>query len=106
MTLEGSWDWKRGLAECYIVGRDLPDVRECYGQATHKHTEGDSCSQCDGQHAHRWVRCIVINGGWPDIATRCLSCGGRKCDNAGCSGRRHHPDAHIYANGRIQEVGK
>lgn len=99
-------DWETNLKRINIVGRDLPDVWECYGAATHRHTETSHCTQCDGSHKHDWVRCLVLNGYYPAIATRCLVCGGRKCDNSSCSGRRHHSDAHIYANGLVQEVGK
>ena len=105
---KGSWQWR--LARIQIVGRDLPEVHECYGGHDSKAAKllyGDvkECPQCDGKHRHEWVDCLVLNGVYPEVATRCRICGGRKCDRSSCSARRHHRDAHTFANGRVEKVG-
>jgi hypothetical protein len=96
------WAEKYAFPDLVVVGRDIPDVGEC-----HVHRDGSTCAQCDGSHVHEWSECVVLNknGGFIGKANRCRVCGARKCDNAGCQGRRHHEDAHIYASGRVQAVG-
>ena len=89
------------LDRIIVVGRDLPDVPECFG---HKELT-ESCPQCDGSHRHQWRRCLVVQGDSFDIARRCLVCGGRACDVA-CIERRHHAGPHIAPNGRVRMVGK
>jgi hypothetical protein len=91
------------LSRILIVGRDLPDVRECYGAASHR--DGGVCSQCDGSHKHEWIRCLVIHGDVPAVARRCRICGGRACD-VSCIERRHHRGPHIAPNGAMREVGR
>jgi hypothetical protein len=90
------------LSRILVVGRDLPDVMECYGLASHR--DGGTCAQCDGSHHHEWVRCLVVHGDRPDIARRCRICGGRGCD-AACIERRHHRGPHIAPNGAMRQVG-
>jgi len=88
------------LSRILLVGRDLPDVQECYGHRE----EPWACPQCDGSHKHEWVRCLVVHGDYPDIAQRCRICGGRACDMA-CIERRHHRGPHIAPNGAMRQVG-
>lgn len=92
-------DWQERLAETPIVGRDVPDVRECYG-----HREPlDFCDQCDGGHRHEWVKALVLEA--QDFAWRCRVCGTRRCDVT-CNERRHHCGPHIAPNGRLRQVGR
>lgn len=101
-------DWKQMLNETYVVGRDLPDVPECYGYNAKSPAAmvlhpSEVCAQCDGSHEHEWryALCLINEA----FAYRCLVCGARKCDNLGCQSRRHHQDAHIMWSGAVKAVG-
>lgn len=101
-TLRRRWSERYAFPGLVVVGREITDVGECY-----LHRDDSTCAQCDGSHQHEWRRCVVLNkqGGFVGEATRCRICGGRKCDNVGCRGRRHHRDAHVYESGRVRAVG-
>lgn len=90
------------LDRIIVVGRDLPDVGECFGH--HSRRGAQSCPQCNGGHRHEWVDCLVVHGGHPAVARRCRICGGRACDVA-CIERRHHKGPHIAPNGIMRQVG-
>ncbi len=96
------WAERYAFPDLVVVGRQIPDVGECY-----VHRDGGTCAQCDGRHQHQWRRCVVLakGGGFIGSATRCEACGARRCDMS-CSGRRHHADAHVYADGTVEQVGK
>lgn len=66
-----------------------------------------SCSQCDGGHDHQWVTAALTTyPGNKELVTRCAECGARKCDWEMCMLRRHHAEAHAFADGSLREVGK
>lgn len=91
------------------IGEDVPDVGECYGHQRER-AQGNllaSCPQCDGSHDHVWVVCVKPERSYQGgaVPIRCRICGGRKCDNEGCTQRRHHSEPHLYADGTIRKVG-
>jgi len=94
-----------------VVGLDLPDDLECYGNHRTKsaitlYGDVSSCAQCDGRHAHQWVDCLVVyKDGRNNLAHRCRVCGGRQCD-VECMERRHHAGPHLSPDGELRPVGK
>ncbi len=92
----------------YLPVAPWPIVQECYGHnpnsaaSRHLHPK-PTCPQCDGSHEHVWVQGLVGTDTHYDEATRCLICGGRKCDF--CSSRRHHEDPHILGGGTFRAIG-
>jgi hypothetical protein len=90
-----------------VVGRDVPDAGECFGYAdtaaARKLHPNLTCKQCDGGHSHIWTDCLVLPN--MDSATRCSTCGARKCDVPICISRRHHRDSHILNDGSTYQVG-
>jgi len=39
------------------------------------------------------------------VVVRCVVCGGRRCDVAGCLERRHHRGPHLLVSGELRQVG-
>lgn len=91
-----------------VLGVDVPDRQECYGNhrtpsAIALYGDVWACPQCDGRHAHVWVRVWVPEH--RDHAWRCRECGGRRCD-VDCMERRHHQGPHMAPDGSLRPVGK
>lgn len=82
-----------------------PDVPECYTGAPSLIAAGHSCRQCDGSHAHRWATWTPPAGHplsfGPGLPSRCVDCGGRKCDMTECWERRHHHGPHVNIDGQV-----
>lgn len=113
LAVSENWLRLRGVRgdspRLYRIGEDVPDVGECYGhqrERQHGNTLA-SCPQCDGSHDHAWVVCVLPERSYVGRAVpiRCRICGGRKCDNEGCTQRRHHSEPHLYSDGTIRKVG-
>lgn len=95
--------------DLWIVGENVPDVRECFGHPVKRHpSQADltrsQCDQCNGSHDHDWVSCATIFAGG-GIPVRCHVCGARKCDTLGCIERRHHRGPHLAHDRVLGPVG-
>lgn len=88
-------------ADVLVIGRDLPDVAECFDG----HLLGHRCPQDDGGHDHVWRLCVPEGAPYARVAARCQVCGGRRCDAPGCSERRHHRAPHRLPGGVFLPVG-
>lgn len=100
--------------DVWIIGENVPDVRECQGHPVptirdlsllvSDDYDRFACAQCDGSHRHDWVSCATLA---PErgVPIRCHICGARKCDVDECLERRHHRSPHLGRDGVIGMVG-
>lgn len=98
--------------DVWIIGENVPDVRECYGHPKPKlhpsraDLAKSQCEQCNGSHDHDWVTCAVMFAtGDRRRPVRCHVCGAHKCDVPDCIERRHHRSPHLSRERVLGMVG-